>query len=75
MSLKKATLISLVGVSLYTCISIIWFFYQSILTEQMHQPAPLWVHMMFWVLNVVLFNGSIILFLSVLYSKQRKMDN
>jgi len=70
MTLKTATRISLVGTTLYTILSILWFFYEFIMSN-MHQPTPLWAHQAFWFLAIVLFNGSIVLFLAVLYSKQK----
>jgi len=72
MSLRTATLISLTGIVVCTIISLLFIFFQLIMTSQMHQPIPFWVHLVFWLVNIVLLNGSIILFLSVLYSKQKE---
>ena len=72
MSLRTATLISLIGMVVYTAVSLFWFFYQLILTDQMNHPIPLWAHQIFWIFSIVLLNGSIILFLAVLHYKQKK---
>lgn len=72
MNLRTATLFSLTGIVACTIISLLYVFFQLIMTSQMHQPIPLWVHRVFWLVNIVLLNGSIILFLSVLYSKQKE---
>ena len=72
MNLKTATLCSLIGILIYTALSLFLLFFQIIMNSQMHQPIPFWVHQVFWGIAIVFFNGSIILFLAVLYSKQKK---
>jgi uncharacterized membrane protein YidH (DUF202 family) len=70
MSLKTATLISLTGIIVHAAISLFQFFFQLIMA-QIHQPLPLWLHRVFWMVGIILVNGSVILFLAVLYSKQK----
>jgi hypothetical protein len=70
MSLKTATLISLTGIIVHTAISLFRFFLQLIMV-QIHQPLPIWVHRVLWMAGIILVNGSVILFLAVLYSKQK----
>jgi hypothetical protein len=72
MNLRTATLISLTGIVACTITSLFVFFFQLIMTTQMHRPVPFWVHQVSWFLQIVLFNGGVILFLSVLYSKQKE---
>ena len=72
MSLRTATAISLTGIAACTIISLFFFFFQIIMIRQMHDPIPFWMNEAFGFLHIALFNGSIMLFLAVLYSKQKE---
>lgn len=74
MSLKTATLISLIGIIASTIFSCALYFYQSIMIHQMHQPPPTWLYMVSWASHTLFMNGSIILFLWVLFCKQKRSE-
>ncbi|MHC4132204.1 MAG: hypothetical protein ACYSR3_09465 [Planctomycetota bacterium] len=72
MSLRKATLIALISVVVYTILSLFWFLYNAVMNLEMHGSISSWVNLLFWASGIVLFNGSIIFFLAVLHSKQKE---
>jgi len=67
MSLKTATLIALIGIIVHFCISFIYMFGVG----QLYRISPLLMRTVS-IFNSLIFNGSIILFLAVFYSKQKE---
>lgn len=66
MSLKTASLIALIGVSVHLILALFGMLGGSVL----HQISPIVVQA-FWLLNSIIFSGSLILFLTIFYSKQQ----
>jgi len=67
MSLKTATLIALIGIIVHFGISFLYVFGVA----QMYLISPLLARTVS-LFNSLIFNGSIILFLAVFYSKQKE---
>ena len=68
MNLKTATLIALVGVAVHFVLGLFTMLLQFVGFS--HIPHQLF--QVIWLLNMIIFNGSIILFLSVFFSKQKE---
>jgi len=66
MSLKTATLIALIGIIVHFGTSFLYFFNVA----QLYQISRLLARTVS-IFNSLIFNGSIILFLAVFYSKQK----
>lgn len=66
MSLKTAALIALIGISVHFILAFFVMFGGSCL----YRISP-FVGQAFWLLNSIIFSGSLILFLAVFYSKQQ----
>jgi hypothetical protein len=69
MTLKTATLCALIGIIINVILGICNFAVQNI----MQHNIPLVLHQVLWLAQMVILNGSIILFLAVLYSKQNEV--
>jgi hypothetical protein len=67
MSLKTATLIALIGIIVHFCIVVFYMFSVSL----MFRISPV-LPQIVSVFSSMLFNGSIIFFLAVFYSKQKE---
>ena len=68
MNLKTATLIALVGTSVHFVLGLFTMLLQFVGLS--HIPYQLF--QVIWLLNMIIFNGSIILFLAVFFSKQKE---
>ncbi|MHC4654929.1 MAG: hypothetical protein ACYS91_07910 [Planctomycetota bacterium] len=66
MNLKTAALITIIGLSVHFILVLFGMLGGSFL----YQISP-FVGQAFWLLNSIIFNGSLILFLAVFYSKQQ----
>jgi len=69
MSLKTATLIALIGVSLHLVLNLVACIFCLLLSLSTLSSGGVWPFQ--GLLSIILFNGSIVLFLYVLYSKQK----
>jgi len=68
MNLKTATLIALIGMSVHFVLGLFTMLLQF--AGLSHIPYQLL--QVIWFLNMIIFNGSIILFLAVFFSKQKE---
>lgn len=66
MSLKTAALIAMIGLSVHFILVLFGMLGVSFL----YRISP-FVGQVFWLLNSIIFSGSLILFLAVFYSKQQ----
>jgi len=67
MDLKTATLIAIISLAVHFILS----FFGMLGVQHLYRVSP-YLARAFWILNMIIFNGSIILFLAVFYSKQQK---
>jgi hypothetical protein len=68
MNLKTATLIALIGMSVHFVLGLFTMLLQFVGLS--HIPYQLF--QVIWLLNMIIFNGSIIFFLAVFFSKQKE---
>ena len=69
MTLKTATLCALIGLILNFLFGLCSFTLQK--TLDFSDPSSIQIINFLWLIQMILFNGSLILFLAVLYSKQK----
>ena len=69
MSLKTAALIAIIGIAVHFLLS---FSSISFHLVSARVPFRIYLTQFFWLFNSIIFNGSLILFLAVFYSKQNQ---
>jgi hypothetical protein len=68
MSLKTATIIALIGIVVNSIVGFLTTLAQNVI----HLEASfIWIFHVIWLFQMVCMNGGLILFLAVLYSKQK----
>ena len=68
MSLKTAALIAFLGVAVRFCLGLSAMMIQLVGV----QPFGPYMYKFYWLMNTIIFYGSLILFFAVFYSKQKQ---
>ena len=68
MSLKIATLIALIGIVIHLFLTL-FMMMATILGPRF--ALGIYLRQIFWIVNTLIFNGCLILFLTVFYAKQK----